>query len=69
MIHIPIKKLKEGMITAQSIYNPLGANYLTKGMELSPKYIERLEKAGQKIWTGRRHCHVSRSQTQASTAC
>ena len=46
MIHIPIKNLKEGMITAQSIYNPLGANYLTKGMELSPKYIERLEKAG-----------------------
>ena len=34
------------MITAQSIYNPLGASYLTKGMELSPKYIERLEKAG-----------------------
>lgn len=34
------------MITAQSIYNPLGANYLTKGMELSPKYIERLKKAG-----------------------
>ena len=34
------------MITAQSIYNPLGASYLTKGMELSPTYIERLEKAG-----------------------
>ena len=34
------------MITAQSIYNPLGASYLTKGMELSPAYIERLEKAG-----------------------
>ena len=46
MIHIPIKNLKNGMITAQSIYNPLGASYLTKGMELSPKYIERLEKAG-----------------------
>lgn len=46
MIHIPIKKLKNGMITAQSIYNPLGASYLTKGMELSPTYIERLEKAG-----------------------
>ena len=46
MIHIPIKKLKTGMITAQSIYNPLGASYLTKGMELSPTYIERLEKAG-----------------------
>ena len=46
MIHIPIKKLKEGMVTAQSIYNPLGANYLTKGMELSPKYIERLQKSG-----------------------
>ena len=42
MIHIPIKKLKNGMITAQSIYNPLGASYLTKGMELSPTYIERL---------------------------
>ena len=46
MIHIPIKNLKNGMITAQSIYNPLGASYLTKGMELSPTYIERLEKAG-----------------------
>ena len=46
MIHIPIKKLKEGMITAQSIYNPLGASYLTKGVELSPTYIERLKKAG-----------------------
>ena len=46
MIHIPIKNLKNGMITAQSIYNPLGASYLTKGMELSPAYIERLEKAG-----------------------
>ena len=34
------------MITAQSIYNPLGASYLTKGMELSPTYIEHLEKAG-----------------------
>lgn len=34
------------MITAQSIYNPLGASYLTKGVELSPKYIERLKKAG-----------------------
>ena len=46
MIHIPIKKLKEGMITAQSIYNPLGASYLTKGVELNPKYIERLKKSG-----------------------
>lgn len=46
MIHIPIKKLKEGMITAQSIYNPLGASYLTKGVELNPNYIERLKKAG-----------------------
>ena len=46
MIHIPIKKLKEGMITAQSIYNPLGAIYLTKGVELNPKYIERLKKSG-----------------------
>ncbi len=45
MIHIPIKKLKEGMITAQSIYNPLGASYLTKGVELNPKYIERLKKS------------------------
>ena len=46
MIHIPVKKLKEGMVTAQSIYNPLGASYLTKGMELSPQYIERLKKSG-----------------------
>ena len=44
MIQIPMKNLKAGMITAQSIYNPLGASYLTKGMSLSEAYIERLRK-------------------------
>ena len=38
MIRIPVKKLKEGMVTAQSIYNPLGANYLTKGKALNSIY-------------------------------
>ena len=46
MIQIPMKNLKAGMITAQSIYNPLGASYLTKGMSLSETYIERLRKTG-----------------------
>ena len=46
MIRIPVKKLKEGMVTAQSIYNPLGANYLTKGKALNSKYIERLKNSG-----------------------
>ena len=46
MIQIPMKNLKAGMITAQSIYNPLGASYLTKGMSLSEAYIERLRKTG-----------------------
>ena len=44
MIRLPIKKLKPGMIIAQSIYNRRGASYLVKGQPLTAEYIARLEK-------------------------
>jgi len=44
MIRLPIKKLKPGMIVAQSIYNRRGASYLVKGRPLTAEYIARLEK-------------------------
>lgn len=46
MIDLPIKKLREGMITAQGIYNSQGASYLTKGTSLNKHYIARLGKIG-----------------------
>lgn len=46
MINLPTKRLRHGMITAQSIYNPAGASYLTKGTELSQQYINRLKSIG-----------------------
>lgn len=46
MIDLSTNKLREGMITAQSVYNSKGASYLTKGMELNTQYIERLKKIG-----------------------
>ena len=46
MIRLPINRLKNGMVTAQSIYNHKGANYLTRGTTLTPQYIERLKKIG-----------------------
>ena len=44
MIRLPIKKLKPGMIIAQSIYNRRGASYLVKGRPLTSEYIARLGK-------------------------
>lgn len=46
MIRLPINKLKPGMVTAQSIYNQKGANYLTRGTKLSRQYINSLRKIG-----------------------
>ncbi|SEH41462.1 MULTISPECIES: HD-GYP domain-containing protein [unclassified Selenomonas] len=46
MIRLPIKKLKPGMIIAQSIYNRRGASYLVKGRPLTEEYIARLSKIG-----------------------
>ena len=46
MIDLPVKKLRPGMVTAQSIYNSSGASYLTKGMELTRDYIEKLKFLG-----------------------
>lgn len=42
MIDLPLKKLRPGMVTAQSIYNSSGASYLTKGTELTRQYIDKL---------------------------
>ena len=46
MIRLPVKKLKKGMIIAQSIYNQHGASYLVKGQPINPHYIEQLDKIG-----------------------
>ena len=46
MIDLPLKRLKPGMVTAQSIYNSSGANYLTRGTELTKQYIDRLRNLG-----------------------
>lgn len=46
MISLPIKRLRPGMITAQSIYNTKGASYLTRGTEITPQYISRLKTLG-----------------------
>ena len=46
MINLPIKKLRPGMVTAQSIYNSKGASYLTRGTPISKQYIARLKKIG-----------------------
>ncbi|BEU88782.1 HD-GYP domain-containing protein [Selenomonas sp. TAMA-11512] len=46
MINLPLSKLRDGMVTAQSIYNPRGTSFLTQGMELNRHYIDRLQKIG-----------------------
>ncbi|MBQ9633471.1 MAG: phosphohydrolase, partial [Schwartzia sp.] len=46
MIILPIKKLRPGMITAQSIYNQKGGSYLTRGMPVTEQNIKRLKKIG-----------------------
>ena len=46
MINLPIKKLRPGMVTAQSIYNSQGASYLTRGTPVNEQYISRLKKIG-----------------------
>jgi HD-GYP domain-containing protein (c-di-GMP phosphodiesterase class II) len=46
MINLPARKLREGMITSQSIYNAKGVSYLSKGTRLNQPYIRRLKKLG-----------------------
>lgn len=46
MIRLPIKRLKPGMIMAQSIYNRKGASFLTKGTTLTIQYIQQLGQIG-----------------------
>ncbi len=46
VLRIPVRKLKEGMIVSQSIFNKRGGSYLVKGQPLSSQYIEQLERLG-----------------------
>ncbi|MDO4204263.1 MAG: HD-GYP domain-containing protein [Selenomonadaceae bacterium] len=46
MVNVPIRKLRPGMITAQSIYNSKGGSYLTRGIAVNDQYIDRLKKLG-----------------------
>ncbi len=46
MICASTRKLRPGMITAQSIYNYKGGSYLTRGTVLNEQYIDRLKKLG-----------------------
>lgn len=46
MLNIPVKKLKEGMVVSQSIYNKTGAAYLVKGNPLTGQYIQRMKNIG-----------------------
>lgn len=46
MIRLPVKRLKPGMIMAQSILNRKGASYLTKGTALNSQYIQQLNQIG-----------------------
>lgn len=46
MIKLPVSRLKDGMTTAQSIYNRHGASYLTRGTKLNRQYIDKLRKIG-----------------------
>ena len=46
MVRIPVKKLKQGMIVSQSIYNRRGGSYLVKGQPLTKEYIKQLDKIG-----------------------
>ena len=46
MLSIPVKKLREGMVVAQSVYSKAGAAFLVKGKPLTAQYIKSLEKIG-----------------------
>ena len=42
MILLPIKKLKPGMVSTQSVYNKKGESILTRGAPMTQKDIDRL---------------------------
>ena len=46
MIRLSSKQLKDGMITAQSVFNQQGATFITRGTPLTERYIQRLQKLG-----------------------
>ena len=46
MIRLPVKKLKKGMIIAQSIFNNHGGSFLVRGSAITGKYIRQLKKLG-----------------------
>ena len=46
MIELATKRLKPGMVAAQSVFNSSGANYITRGVTLTQQYIDRLRQLG-----------------------
>ncbi len=46
MLSIPVNKLRDGMVIAQSIYSKTGVAFLVKGKSLTLQYINRLKKIG-----------------------
>ena len=46
MLHLPLEKIKPGMVTAQNIYNDRGVNYLASGIPMTELYLERLRELG-----------------------
>ena len=46
MIELPTKRLKSGMVAAQTVFNSSGANYITRGTTLTQQYIDRLRQLG-----------------------
>lgn len=46
MIRLSTKRLRAGMIVAQSVYNRKGASFLTKGTVLNAHYIDQLKQIG-----------------------
>ncbi|WP_462332814.1 HD-GYP domain-containing protein [Schwartzia sp. (in: firmicutes)] len=46
MLHLPLEKIRPGMITAQNIYNDRGVNYLMSGVPMTEAYLERLDELG-----------------------
>ena len=46
MIRLSTRRLRPGMVTAQSVYNRSGGSYLTRGTVITPQYIDKLKRIG-----------------------
>lgn len=46
MIELATKRLRPGMVAAQTVFNSSGANYITRGTMLTQQYIDRLRLLG-----------------------